>query len=198
MRDNDRSGTLTQPSPLQALRRLGRAGLRGPDTVVAHGTNRRRAIALLIFAQALLFGSTTPVGTYSVMASTYGDTSLGILGPGWTIPNDQLAFDQVFALAGSVVVAVLVWRGLPFAVYCTAALAALSVLFDLIFVIVESLLFGPQALFFLVVFPLPTVPPALIAVPVLILSASVILDMRRAGPAPSPAPSAAIATPPNP
>ena len=176
MRDNGAPGPLTR------------------DNLV-HGSNRRKAIALLIFVQALLFGSTTPIGTYSVMASTYGDTSLGLLQPGWTIPNDQLAFDQVFALAGSVVVAVLVWRGLPFAIYCTAALAALSVLFDLIFVAVELLLFGPQALFFLVVFPLPTVPPALIAIPVLILSASVILGMRRSRPASPLAPAVAMASP---
>jgi hypothetical protein len=71
-----------------------------------------------------------------------------------------------------------------------AALAAISVLFDLIFIAVEFVAFGPLALYFLVVFPLPTVPPALIALPVLILSVSVILDdrhlKRKAAPAPSP------------
>ena len=153
------------------------------------GTNRRRIIALFIFMQALLFGSTTPIGTYSVMASTFGDTTFGLLGSGWRVPDDQLAFDQVFALAGAIVVAVLVWRGLPFALYCVAALAALSVLFDLVFVVVEFVSFGPLALFFLLLFPLPTVPPALIAVPVLILSISVIRDMRRATPAVAPAPA---------
>src|ERR1700682_1670682 len=154
------------------------------------GISRLRVIPLFIFLQALLFGSTTPIGTYSVLSSTFGDTTLGLLGAGWRIPDDQLAFDQVFALAGAIVVAVLVWRGLPFAIYCTAALAALSVLFDVVFVVVEFVSFGPLALFFLLLFPLPTVPPALIAIPVLILSILEIRDMRRAKPAPvsTPAP----------
>src|SRR3979490_3405982 len=147
------------------------------------GISRLRVIALFIFMQALLFGSTTPIGTYSVMSSTFGDTTLGILGSGWRVPGDQLAFDQVFALAGAIVVAALVWRGLPFAVYSTAALAAMSVVFDLIFVAVEAVSFGPLALFFLILFPLPTVPPALIALPILALSISVIIDQRRATPA---------------
>ncbi|GAC1473196.1 MAG: hypothetical protein PVSMB3_07810 [Candidatus Dormibacteraceae bacterium] len=159
------------------------------------GKQRRRIIALFIFMQALLFGATTPLGTYSVLESTFGDTSLGVLGSGWRLPNDQLAFDQVFALAGALVVAALVWRGLPFAVYSTAALAALSVLFDLIFVAVQGVSFGPFALFFLILFPLPTVPPALIALPVLILCISVIRDERRArrkaAPVPPPAPEPA-------
>jgi len=60
-----------------------------------------------------------------------------------------------------------------------AALAAISVLFDVIFIIVEFVMFGPLALFFLIVFPLPTVPPALIALPTLILSATVIIENRR-------------------
>jgi hypothetical protein len=148
--------------------------------------NRRKVIALFIFMQALLFGATTPVGTYSVIGSTFGDTSFGLLGSGWRIPDDQLAFDQVFALAGAIAVAALVWRGLPFAVYSTAALAALSVFFDLVFIAVELVSFGPLALFFLILFPLPTVPPALIAVPVLILSLWVILEARRSKPAPAP------------
>src|ERR1700687_2770690 len=149
------------------------------------GQKRRRVIALFIFMQALLFGATTPIGTYSVFESTLGDASLGIVGSGWKVPGDQLAFDQVFALAAALVVAALVWRGLPFAVYSTAALAALSVLFDLIFVAVEAVSFGPLALFFLILFPLPTVPPALIALPTLILCISVIIDQRRATPAPA-------------
>ena len=87
----------------------------------------------------------------------------------------------------AIIVGVLVWRGLPFALYCVAALAAISVLFDLIFISVEFVMFGPLALFFLVIFPLPTVPPAAIGIPVLILSVSVILEMRRAMAASAPA-----------
>ncbi|GAC1504217.1 MAG: hypothetical protein NVS1B3_00500 [Candidatus Dormibacteraceae bacterium] len=149
------------------------------------GSRRRKVIALYIFLQALLFGATTPIGTYSVLESTFGDTSLGIVGAGWRVPGDQLAFDQVFALAGALIVGALVWRGLPFALYSTAALAAMSVLFDLVFVAAEAISFGPRALVFLLFFPLPTVPPALIAIPVLVLSLSVILDTRRATPAPA-------------
>jgi hypothetical protein len=121
-----------------------------------------------------------------VLSSTFGDTTFGLMGSGWQVPDDQLAFDQVFALAGALAVAALVWRGLPFAVYATAALAAVSVLFDVIFVAFEFVSFGGLALFYLLLFPLPTVPPALIAIPVLGLSISVILDARRARPAPSP------------
>ena len=150
------------------------------------GSRRRKIIALFIFMQALLFGATTPIGTYSVLESTFGDTSLGIPASGWRLPAEQLAFDQVFALAGALVVAALVWRGLPFAVHSVAALAAMSVLFDLIFVAVETLAYGPVALFFLILFPLPTVPPALIAVPTLFVAIWVIIDERRARPAPKP------------
>ena len=85
----------------------------------------------------------------------------------------------VAPLALAEITAALSWRGLPFAVYCVAALAAISVLFDIIFITVEFVMFGPLALFFLVIFPLPTVPPAAIGIPVLILSLSVILEMRR-------------------
>lgn len=161
--------------------------LEGPQAYARSvvGSKRRKIIALFIFMQALLFGATTPIGTYSVMASTFGDTTFGLMGSGWRVPDDQLAFDQVFALGGALVVAALVWRGLPFAVYSTAALSALSVLFDLIFVAVEAVSFGPLALFFLILFPLPTVPPALIALPTLILCISVIIDQRRATPAPA-------------
>jgi hypothetical protein len=158
------------------------------------GSKRRKLIALFIFMQALLFGATTPIGTYSIFESTFGDASLGIVGSGWRVPVDQLAFDQVFALAGALVVAALVWRGLPFAVYSTAALATMSVVFDIVFVAAEAISFGPLAFLFLIFFPLPTVPPALIAVPVLALCISVIIDERRrtssAGTQPAQAPSA--------
>ena len=143
------------------------------------GSKRRKAIALLIFLQALLFGSTTPIGTYTLQFA-FGDSTLGLLGPGWHATEGELALQQVFALAVAIVVGILVWRGLPFALYCVAALAAISVLFDIIFISVEFVMFGPLALFFLVIFPLPTVPPAAIGIPVLILSVSVMLDMRRA------------------
>jgi hypothetical protein len=143
------------------------------------GTKRRRIIALFIFMQALLFGATTPIGTYSVFESTFGDASLGIVGSGWKVPGDQLAFDQVFALLAAIVVAGLVWRGLPFAVYSTAALAVMSVVFDTIFVAFEAASFGPLAFLFLIFFPLPTVPPALLALPILVLSLSVIIDNRK-------------------
>jgi hypothetical protein len=149
------------------------------------GTKRRRAIAILIFLQAVLFGATTPIGNYSLIHFTTGNPTLsGVEGPGWRLSEGQLNFDQVFALAVSVVVAALVWRGLPFAIYSTAALAAISVIFDVGFAL-QFLLLGWPAILFLFFFPLPTVPPAIIAVPVLLLSLSVILTNRRA-PAPKP------------
>lgn len=153
------------------------------------GSRRRKVIAVLIFLQALLFGSTTPIGTYTLQFA-FGNSSLGVLGPGWHSTEGELALEQVFALAVAIIVGVLIWRGLLFALYCVAALAALSVLFDVVFITVEFVTHGPLALFFLVIFPLPTVPPAAIGIPVLALSLSVIRDMRRAAPAaPAPAPA---------
>jgi hypothetical protein len=143
------------------------------------GTKRRRAVAILIFLQAILFGATTPIGNYSLIHFTTGNPTLsGVEGPGWRLSEGQLNFDQVFALAASIVVAALVWRGLPFAIYSTAALAAISVIFDVGFAL-QFLLLGWPAILFLFFFPLPTVPPAVIAIPVLVLSLSLILDNRR-------------------
>ena len=144
------------------------------------GTKRRRAIAILIFLQAILFGATTPIGNYSLIHFTTGNPTLsGVEGPGWRLSEGQLNFDQVFALAASIVVAALVWRGLPFAIYSTAALAAISVVFDVGFAL-QFLLLGWPAILFLFFFPLPTVPPAVIAIPVLLLSITLILENRRA------------------
>jgi hypothetical protein len=136
-------------------------------------------MAILIFLQAILFGATTPIGNYSLIHFTTGNPTLsGIEGPGWRLSEGQLNFDQVFALAASIVVAALVWRGLPFAIYSTAALAAISVVFDVGFAL-QFLLLGWPAILFLFFFPLPTVPPAVIAIPVLLLSLTLILDNRR-------------------
>jgi hypothetical protein len=144
------------------------------------GTKRRRAMAILIFLQAILFGATTPIGNYSLIHFTTGNPTLsGVEGPGWRLSEGQLNFDQVFALAASIVVATLVWRGLPFAIYSTAALAAISVVFDVGFAL-QFLLLGWPAILFLFFFPLPTVPPAVIAIPVLLLALTLILDNRRA------------------
>jgi hypothetical protein len=143
------------------------------------GTKRRRTMAILIFLQAILFGATTPIGNYSLIHFTTGNPTLsGVEGPGWRLSEGQLNFDQVFALAVSIVVAALVWRGLPFAIYSTAALAAISVVFDVGFAL-QFLLLGWPAILFLFFFPLPTVPPAIIAIPVLGLSLSLVLDNRR-------------------
>jgi hypothetical protein len=142
------------------------------------GSKRRKVIAVLIFLQALLFGSTTPVGTYTLQFA-FGKDAVGHLGPGWHGTEGELALEQVFALAVAIVVGVLIWRGLPSALYSVAALAAISVLFDLIFIAAQWVQFGPFALLFLVIFPLPTVPPAAIGIPVLILSASIMREMWR-------------------
>jgi hypothetical protein len=142
------------------------------------GSKRRKVIAILIFLQAILFGSTTPVGTYT-LAFAFGKGAVGNLGPGWHATEGDLAIQQVFALAVAIIVGVLIWRGVAFALYCVTALAALSVLFDLIFIAAEFVAYGPIALLFLIIFPLPTVPPAAIGLPVLILCVSVMLDIRR-------------------
>jgi len=108
---------------------------------------------------------------YSVVNWT--GIATGLMDP----PGPNWLGQRYYAMAA--VITVNIWRGLPFALYCVAALAAISVLFDIIFITVEFVMFGPLALFFLVIFPLPTVPPAAIGIPVLILSLSVILEMRR-------------------
>jgi hypothetical protein len=145
------------------------------------GSKRRKVIAVLIFLQALLFGSTTPVGTYTLQFA-FGKDAVGHLGPGWHGTEGELALEQVFALAVAIIVGVLIWRGLPSALYAVAALAAISVLFDLIFIAAQWVQYGPIALLFLVIFPLPTVPPAGIGIPVLILSASIMREVWRHAP----------------
>jgi hypothetical protein len=161
------------------------------------GSKRRKVIAVLIFLQALLFGSTTPVGTYTLQFA-FGKDAVGHLGPGWHGTEGELALEQVFALAVAIVVGVLIWRGLPSALYAVAALAAISVLFDLLFVVAQWVQFGPIALLFLVIFPLPTVPPAAIGIPVLILSASIMLEVWRAAHSPAGRRSARHAAEPEP
>jgi hypothetical protein len=143
------------------------------------GPKRRKAIAILIFLQAILFGVTTPIGNYSLLQFIARDpTFVGVSGPGWQLNQSELNFDQVFGLAVAIIVAVLVWRGLPFAVYSTAALAALGALYGVIYTIAEFMIVGPRALSFLFFFPLPTVPPTAIAVPVLLLALAVIVHNR--------------------
>ena len=143
------------------------------------GSKRRKAIAILIFLQAILFGSTTPIGNYSLLQFIATDPTFGkVSGPGWQLNQGELNFDQVFGLAVAIVVGVLVWRGLPFAIYSTAALAALGALYGLVYTGAEFLVVGPRALSFLFFFPLPTVPPSAITIPVLLLALSVIADNR--------------------
>ena len=143
------------------------------------GSKRRKAIAILIFVQAILFGSTTPIGNYSLLQFIATDPTFGgVSGPGWQLNQSELNFDQVFGLAVAIVVGVLVWRGLPFAVYSTAALAALGALYGVIYTIAEFMIVGPRALSFLFFFPLPTVPPTAIAIPVLLLALAVIVHNR--------------------
>ena len=105
-------------------------------------------------------------------------TFSSLQGPGWRLNEGQLGFDQVFALAAAIVVGILVWRGLPFALYSTSALAAISVVYSVSYTVLEFMAVGPRALSFLLFFPLPTVPPGVIAIPVFILTLTVIAGMR--------------------
>src|SRR5260370_24567715 len=117
------------------------------------GSKRRKAIAILIFLQAILFGVTTPIGNYSLLQFIARDPTFGgVSGPGWQLNQSELNFDQGFGLAVAIVVAVLVWRGLPFAVYSTAALAALGALYGLIYTSAALLVLRPRALSFLFFF----------------------------------------------
>lgn len=153
------------------------------DHPLVPGSKRRRVVAILIFAQAVLFGSTTPIGNYALLQVAARDPTFGSLqGPGWVVNEGQLGLDQVFALAVAIIVGILIWRGLPFAIYSTAALAAMSVVYSVVYAVLEFMSVGPRALLVLLFFPLPTVPPGVIAIPVFILLLAVIREMRRVTP----------------
>jgi hypothetical protein len=167
------ASTLTSPTAGLSVRLSG-------EHRITLGSKRRKVIGILVFVQAILFGSTTPIGNYSLIQWVAQDPTFGSLqGPGWRLTEGQLGFDQVFALAAAIIVGILVWRGLPFAIYSTAALAAISVVYSVSYTILEFMAVGPRALSFLLFFPLPTVPPGVIAIPVFILTLTVMAGMRR-------------------
>jgi hypothetical protein len=107
-----------------------------------------------------------------------GDPNLGGQG--------QLAIEQAAIVAVATSLGVFVWRGLPFAPNSVAVLAALSTLVDLGFAVIVGLWIGPLSILYLLFYPLSTVPPGIIAIPILILSLAVIAESRRGNAAPAP------------
>jgi hypothetical protein len=88
------------------------------------------------------------------------------------------------------VLAVSTLRGSRSALYATAVVAALSTLIDVGLAAIELFWFGPLAFLYLLFFPLPSVPLGVIAIPVLVLSMSLIRDKRLpTHDEPTPAPS---------
>jgi hypothetical protein len=150
------------------------------------GSKRRKAIAVLLFVQAALFGWGAVLTALFVITRT-GDPSLA--------SQLQLGIQQGAALVVTVVLAVFILRGSRPALYATAVVAALSALIDLGLAGIELFWVGPVAFLYLLFFPLPSVPLGVIAIPVLVLSMSVIRDKRvPAHNEPPPAPSEVFAT----
>ena len=134
------------------------------------GSKRRKAIAVLLFAQAALFGWGLVV-TVAFLVSRTGDQNL--------VNQLELAIEQAAGFAISALLAVLNWRGSQPALYGTAVFSGISLLIDLGLAAIELMWAGPYALVFLLFFPLPSVPIGIVAIPVLILSLTLIRDARR-------------------
>jgi hypothetical protein len=134
------------------------------------GSKRRKAIAVLLFAQAALFGWGLVV-TVAFLVSRTGDQNL--------VNQLELAIEQAAGFAVSALLAVLNWRGSRPALYGTAVFSGISLLIDLALAAIELMWAGPYALIFLLFFPLPSVPIGVVAIPVLILSLTLIREERR-------------------
>jgi hypothetical protein len=134
------------------------------------GSKRRKAISVLLFAQAALFGWGLVV-TVGFLVSRTGDQNL--------VNQLELAIEQGAGFAVSALLAVLNWRGSRPALYGTAVFSGISLLIDLGLAAIELMWAGPYALVFLLFFPLPSVPIGIVAIPVLMLSLTLIRDARR-------------------
>jgi hypothetical protein len=134
------------------------------------GSKRRKAIAVLLFAQAALFGWGLVV-TVGFFMSRTGDQTL--------LTHLELAIEQAAGFAVSALLAVLNWRGSRPALYGTAVFSGISLLIDVALAAIELMWAGPYALVFLLFFPLPSVPIGVVAIPVFILSLTLIRQERR-------------------
>lgn len=133
------------------------------------GSKRRKAVAFLLFVQAALFGWGFLVTALFVVTRT-GDPSQS--------DQLQLGIQQGVACAVGALLAVYTWRGSRQALYAVAAIAAVSTLIDVGLFGIELLAIGPLAFLYLFFLPLPSVPLGAIAIPVLVLSISVIREKR--------------------
>jgi hypothetical protein len=131
------------------------------------GSKRRKAIAVLLFAQAALFGWGGAVTALFVVSGT-GDSSLS--------NQLQLAIEQAAGFAVCAVLAVFTLRGLRLALYGTAAISAASSVIDLGLAGIELFWAGPLAFLYLLFFPLPNVLLGAVAIPVFVLSLSLIRE----------------------
>jgi hypothetical protein len=143
------------------------------------GSKRRKAIAVLLFAQAALFGWGLVVTVQFLMSRT-GDQNL--------VNQLELAIEQAAGFAVSALLAVLNWRGSRPALYGTAVFSGISLLIDLALAAIELMWAGPYALIFLLFFPLPSVPIGVVAIPVFILSLTLVWPTKSAAAA-APTPS---------
>jgi hypothetical protein len=134
------------------------------------GSKRRKAISVLLFAQAALFGWGLVV-TVAFLLSRTGDQNL--------FNQLELSIEQAAGFAVSGLLAVLNWRGSRPALYGTAVFSGISLLIDLALAAIELMWAGPYALIFLLFFPLPSVPIGVVAIPVFMLSLTVIREVRR-------------------
>jgi hypothetical protein len=133
------------------------------------GSKRRKAIAGLLVVQAALFGWGAVLTALFLITRT-GDPNLA--------SQLQLGIQQGVAFVVTAVLAVFILRGSRSALYATAVVAALSTLIDVGLAGIELFWVGPLAFLYLLLFPLPSIPLGAIAIPVLVLSMSVIRDKR--------------------
>jgi hypothetical protein len=120
---------------------------------------------VLLFAQAALFFWGGLV-TSMYVASRLGNPNL---------PDQvQLGIKQGAGFAVCAVLAVFNWRGSRRALYATAVISAVSSLVDLGLATILFVWVGPLAFLYLLFYPLPYVPLGVVAIPVVILSLSVI------------------------
>jgi len=139
---------------------------------------RRQAIAVLLWLQSAMFGWGCIIAV-----------SIFVSGPGHPeLPNQLVvAIEEAAGVAVTALLAVFTLRGSRPALYATSVFALVSSLFGLAFAALEAIWIGPLALLYLLFYPLPHVPLGAVAIPVLILSLSVIREMQGAARASVPA-----------
>jgi len=133
------------------------------------GSRRRTAIAVLWFAQAALFGWGAVVTALFLLTRT-GDPNL--------INQILLAIEQAAGFATCTLLAIFTLSGSRAALYGSMVIAGLSVLIELGFAGIAVFGVGPFAFLYLLFVPLPNAPIGAVAIPVLVLSLTLLGTQR--------------------